>query len=243
MLQHQQNMLQDMVRTGTYHAAITENQADFEGKVVMDVGAGSGILSLFAAQAGAAKVFAVEASDMANFAQLLAENNSVGRVIQVCHSKVEMLKLPEGRVDVLVSEPMGTLLVNERMLETYLYARDHFLKPGGKMFPQVGRIHVAAFSDPMLYNELLGKAMFWQQTSYYGLDMTPLHQPAVQGYFAQVVVDAFDPSVLVSDCASRIFDFATVKEEELHDINIFLSLTVGKCSSTTAKLKYSKYKL
>lgn len=38
-------------------------------------------------------------------------------------------------MDVLVSEPMGTLLVNERMLETYLYARDRFLKPGGKMFP------------------------------------------------------------------------------------------------------------
>lgn len=58
---------------------------------------------------------------------------------QVCHCKVEELKLPEGeRVDVLVSEPMGTLLVNERMLETYLYARDHFLKPGGKMFPVCG---------------------------------------------------------------------------------------------------------
>lgn len=39
-----------MTRTGTYHAAITENRSDFEGKVVMDVGAGSGILSLFAAQ-------------------------------------------------------------------------------------------------------------------------------------------------------------------------------------------------
>ena len=39
------------------------------------------------------------------------------------------------QVDVLVSEPMGTLLVNERMLESYIYARDHFLKPGGKMFP------------------------------------------------------------------------------------------------------------
>ena len=45
-------MLQDVTRTGTYHAAITENRADFEGKAVMDVGAGSGILSLFAAQVG-----------------------------------------------------------------------------------------------------------------------------------------------------------------------------------------------
>ena len=52
MLQHQQNMLQDYHRTGTYYAAILENRADFNGKAVMDVGAGSGILSLFAAQVG-----------------------------------------------------------------------------------------------------------------------------------------------------------------------------------------------
>lgn len=50
MLQHQQNMLQDYIRTGTYWSAIIENAPDFQGKVVMDVGAGSGILSLFAAQ-------------------------------------------------------------------------------------------------------------------------------------------------------------------------------------------------
>jgi hypothetical protein len=58
---------------------------------------------------------------------------------------------------------MGTLLVNERMLETYVYARKRFLKPGGKMFPQVGRIHVAAFSDEVLYGELVSKAAFWLQ--------------------------------------------------------------------------------
>lgn len=50
MLMHQQNMLQDQIRTGTYYAAILENPTDFQDKVVMDVGAGSGILSLFAAQ-------------------------------------------------------------------------------------------------------------------------------------------------------------------------------------------------
>lgn len=44
----------------------------------------------------------------------------------------------------------------------------------------------------------------------------------------QVVVDAFDPSVLVSDCATRVFDFSTMKEEELHDIHIPLDLLVGK---------------
>eukprot|EP00198_Chlamydomonas_reinhardtii_P011260 XP_001700597.1 predicted protein [Chlamydomonas reinhardtii] len=49
-LQHQQNMLQDYTRTGTYYSAIVGNPADFAGRVVMDVGAGSGILSLFAAQ-------------------------------------------------------------------------------------------------------------------------------------------------------------------------------------------------
>lgn len=58
----------------------------------------------------------------------------LGGRVRVCRSKIEELHGIEP-VDVLVSEPMGTLLVNERMLETYLYARDHFLKPGGRMFP------------------------------------------------------------------------------------------------------------
>lgn len=55
-------------------------------------------------------------------------------VVEVVQGKVEELSL-EAQVDVLVSEPMGTLLVNERMLETYLYARDRYLKKGGRMFP------------------------------------------------------------------------------------------------------------
>lgn len=49
-------MMQDFVRTSTYQKAILSNLSDFKGKVVLDVGAGSGILSFFAQQAGAAKV-------------------------------------------------------------------------------------------------------------------------------------------------------------------------------------------
>eukprot|EP00887_Chlorella_sp_A99_P004236 scaffold15.g4236.t1 len=248
MLQHQQNMLQDYIRTGTYYAAILENGADFAGawltsitacqaaqlpwcshcgcKAVMDVGCGSGILSLFAAQAGARVVYAVEASDMALFArQLAAANPEVGQRIRVLHGKVEEVEVPE-QVDVLVSEPMGTLLVNERMIESFLYARDRFLKPGGKMYPRLGRIHLAAFCDELLHGEVAQKALFFTNSAFYGVDLTCLQAPAAAGYFSQVVVDQIPPNVLVSNCVTKTFDFATCGEAELQDISIPISVAV-----------------
>ena len=55
-LSQQQNMMQDFIRTSTYQKAILDNPVDFNGKVVLDVGAGSGILSFFAQQSGARRV-------------------------------------------------------------------------------------------------------------------------------------------------------------------------------------------
>jgi histone-arginine methyltransferase CARM1 len=55
-LLHQGNMLQDLVRTGTYQQSFLQNRSNFEDKVVLDVGTGTGILAFFAAQAGARKV-------------------------------------------------------------------------------------------------------------------------------------------------------------------------------------------
>ncbi|CAH9115935.1 unnamed protein product, partial [Cuscuta europaea] len=123
-LLHQQNMLQDYVEIGTYYATVIENRSDFHGRVVVDVGAGSGILSLFAAQAGAKHVYAVGASKMAEYAQkLIAGNPLLDERITVIKGKVEDVELPQ-KANILISEPMGTLLVNERMLESYVIARD-----------------------------------------------------------------------------------------------------------------------
>ncbi|XP_058758268.1 probable histone-arginine methyltransferase 1.3 isoform X2 [Vicia villosa] len=219
-LLHQQNMLQDYVRTGTYYAAVIENRADFTGRVVVDVGAGSGILSLFAAQAGAKHVYAVEASEMAEYARkLIAGNPKLAQRITVIKGKVEDVELPE-KADILISEPMGTLLVNERMLESYVIARDRFLTPTGKMFPGVGRIHMAPFTDEYLFIEIANKALFWQQQNYYGVDLTPLHGTAFQGYFSQPVVDAFDPRLLIAPPMFHVLDFTKMKEEDLYEIDI-----------------------
>lgn len=76
-------MMQDYIRTSTYQKAILNNSADFKDKVILDVGAGSGILSFFAIQAGARKVYAVEASSMAKHAEALVYSNKLTGKITV----------------------------------------------------------------------------------------------------------------------------------------------------------------
>ena len=149
-------MLQDSVRTELYRNAIIQNPSNFRGKVIMDVGCGSGILSLFAAQAGAKRVYAVEASSMAINARKLVKANGFDDIITVIESKVEDItsaQIPLKTVDVIVSEPLGTFLLNERMLETYIIARDMFLKPKGLMFPNRSELFIMPFTDETIYNE------------------------------------------------------------------------------------------
>jgi len=141
-LYHQMDMLEDTHRTGSYYNAILWNPSCFEGKVVLDVGAGSGILSIMAAKAGAAKVFAVEATDMAQRARKIVAANGLAEVIQVLQGTVETVHLP-CKVDVIVSEWMGYLLLRESMLDSVLAARDKFLKPGGALFPSHATLYLA----------------------------------------------------------------------------------------------------
>jgi len=72
---------------------------------VLDVGCGTGILSMFAARAGAARVFAVDASAIALKAERNVRDNGLEGVIEVVRGKIEELDLPP--VDVIISEWMG----------------------------------------------------------------------------------------------------------------------------------------
>uniref|UniRef100_A0A182NUP0 type I protein arginine methyltransferase n=1 Tax=Anopheles dirus TaxID=7168 RepID=A0A182NUP0_9DIPT len=146
-------MLTDKPRQTAYQKAIIGNRSLFAGKAVLDVGAGTGILSVFCAQAGASKVYAVEASNLARLARAIVAENQLERVIEVSECRVEDFQLPEGeRVDIIVSEWMGFFLLHEGMLDSVLYARDRFLKPNGLMFPDTATLYVAPCSVPARFD-------------------------------------------------------------------------------------------
>ena len=228
-LSQQQNMMQDFVRTSTYQKAILSNLTDFRDKVVLDVGAGSGILSFFAQQAGAKKVYAVEGSSIAKHAESLVKSNRVDSVIQVISGKIEEIELPE-KVDMIISEPMGYMLLNERMLETYLHAKKWLKPEGGKMFPSRGDLHIAPFTDEALYMEQVNKVNFWYQDFFHGVNLSSLRKAAMDEYFRQPIVDTFDVRICLAKTQRYVIDFATAHETDLHKIEIpleFHMLTSG----------------
>uniref|UniRef100_A0A914ZS42 type I protein arginine methyltransferase n=1 Tax=Parascaris univalens TaxID=6257 RepID=A0A914ZS42_PARUN len=225
-LSQQQNMMQDYVRTSTYQRAIHVNSKDFRDKVVMDVGAGSGILSFFAAQAGARKVYAVEASSMAVQCAELVKSNGLSEKIVVVAGRVEDVHIPE-KVDVIVSEPMGYMLVNERMLESYINARK-FLKDGGRMFPSIGELHLALFSDEALFIEQSAKANFWCQDSFHGVNLSSLRPQALVEIFKQPVVDTWHVNTLMSGSVKWSINFEKDAESMLHKIDIPYELTATR---------------
>eukprot|EP00475_Leptophrys_vorax_P036132 TRINITY_DN6047_c0_g1_i1.p1 TRINITY_DN6047_c0_g1~~TRINITY_DN6047_c0_g1_i1.p1 ORF type:complete len:423 (+),score=-1.12 TRINITY_DN6047_c0_g1_i1:158-1270(+) len=194
-LYHQKDMLSDRVRMTAYHDAVFKNRAHFLGKTVLDVGTGSGILAIWAAQAGARRVYAVEATDMATHATALAKANGVDHIVTVLQASAEEIDLPE-KVDVLISEWMGYFLVRESMLDSVIHARDKWLKPGGAMFPSHARMWVAPVQSALwdarqgeLRHSLSDWAAFVRDTAgEYGVDMgalTDAYRREQNKYFVQ----------------------------------------------------------
>ncbi|CAK9083972.1 Protein arginine N-methyltransferase 1.1 (AtPRMT11) (Arginine methyltransferase pam1) (Histone-arginine N-methyltransferase PRMT11) [Durusdinium trenchii] len=190
-------MLEDRVRTEAFREAIFQTCQD---KVVLEVGCGSGILSVFAAQAGARRVVAVEADvEMAELAQEVVDGNGVdvnvlsGRVEEV--AQVVDQALDGQKVDVLISEWMGFMLVCEDMFRSVVFARDRWLAEGGQMLPRRCQLFAAPFSHMELVERQTG---FWGSKPY-GVDLSVLAFPALDQHLCRPVIGSLTQQQLLSD--------------------------------------------
>ncbi|KAG8516554.1 Protein arginine N-methyltransferase 2 [Galemys pyrenaicus] len=173
-------MLADQPRTTKYHSVILQNRASLKDKVILDVGCGTGIISLFCAHyAQPRAVYAVEASEMAQHTGQLVLQNGFADVITVFQQKVEDVVLPE-KVDVLVSEWMGTCLLFEFMIESILYARDAWLKEDGVIWPTTAALHLVPCSADRDYRS---KVLFWDNA--YEFDLSALKSLAIKEFFSK----------------------------------------------------------
>jgi protein arginine N-methyltransferase 1 len=141
----QEKLLLDRSRCDAYREAIQRTVK--VGDVVVDLGAGTGLLSFFAAQAGARHVYAIEMSGIAKVAAELIEANGFRDRITLLPKNSKKVRLPE-RCDVLVTETLSSFCFDsENTIEFVADARERFLKPGGRIIPQSADTFLLPFSS------------------------------------------------------------------------------------------------
>lgn len=205
-----EEMLKDEVRTVTYRNSMYHNKHLFKGKTVLDIGCGTGILSMFAAKAGATRVIGIECSNIVEYAKQIVEANHLSDVVTIVKGKVEEVELPDGitSVDIIISEWMGYCLFYESMLDTVLYARDKWLKPDGLLFPDRANLFVTGIEDRQYKDD---KINWWDDV--YGFDMSAIRKVAI----SEPLVDVVDPKqVVTNSCLLKEVDLYTVTKEDLH---------------------------
>jgi protein arginine N-methyltransferase 1 len=202
-----EEMLKDKIRTDSYRSAIEGNKEAFNNKIVLDVGCGSGVLSIFAARAGAKHVYAIEKADIADYAKKIIKDNGLSHKITVIKSSVEDAVLPVQKVDIIISEWMGYFLLYESMLDSVLFARDKWLVEDGIILPDRATINIAGIEDSDYKDS---KINFWGDV--YGIDMSVMRNSSL----AEPLIDFCEKKAVNSSvCKILDIDLYTVTVAEL----------------------------
>jgi protein arginine N-methyltransferase 1 len=160
------SMLVDEIRTSSFLRAIAASVEP--GDVVVDIGSGTGVLSLFAVRAGAARVYAIECGPIIGVAREIAARNGMTDSITFIEGSSSDVEIPE-RADVLITETIGNIGFDEGIVAWVTDAKERFLKPDATILPQRVDAVACLVSVPREYRSVER----WSQPLL-ALDFTPL---------------------------------------------------------------------
>jgi protein arginine N-methyltransferase 1 len=166
----------DRRRTRAYAEAIA--QVVRPGSVVIDLGAGGGVLSVLAAKAGARRVYAIEGLPLGSVVVDSAKRSGVGEIVTFVQGLATELTLPE-LADVIVSDIRGVLPLYRGLVPSIVDARSRLLRTGGALVPLRDTLHAALVTAPAVYERHI--AVY--EGAPYGVDMRALRQMAVNRWY------------------------------------------------------------
>jgi SAM-dependent methyltransferase len=184
-------MLHDRPRAAAYAAALAKVVRP--GALVLDIGAGTGLLSALALRAAPdVTVVACEQwAPMAALARRVLGDNGCEKV-EVVPSRSDdppLAAVMAGRrADVIVSEILDSCLLGEGALPTMAHAGAHLLKQGGVAVPSAGRLLACVVASPVLRARWVSNAC---------ATLRPLHVGALAGA-AGLLVPLTPPAVVAS---------------------------------------------
>ncbi len=181
-------MLSDNVRMDAFRKAIFETVKP--GDIVIDFGAGTGILGLWALQAGAEKVYAIEKTDSIELAKSIAKANGLFDKIIFLQENSLDVKIPE-KVDLIMSETLGSFAIDENTIEFTNDLRKRFLKEEGTLIPR----SVQLFATPFECKEVYDKIDFWRHIPNLNFD------PAFDIFSSKILVESLEINHLLANPA------------------------------------------
>lgn len=201
-IDYHRTLIADKVRNDAFYKAL--QAVIVPGKtVVADIGAGTGLLGLFAAKLGAKEVFLFETAEVAGVAaKVLKANRAKNCHLIPCHSTEFSDDLS---VDVVVSETLGNYALEENIIDTLNDARRRFLKKGGIVIPSRLTQYVAPVVSARIHDELIN----WDKIGH-GLDFSVPRAMSLNNVYVRTLRPA---EMLGGGASAQIWDVIDLNKD------------------------------
>jgi predicted RNA methylase len=216
-------MLNDGERNNAFAAAMGRRIQP--GSHVLDIGTGTGLLAMMAADAGAGRVTTCEMNPLlAELArQVIAENGMSGTITVIDKKSTDLVigRDLEKPADLIVSETVDCGLIGEGLFPTMRHARSELLADGGQLLPETARIYGSLIESQAIIGlnhvDIAG-----------GYNVRLLNYVATRGHFP-VRLSTWPHRVLSDPALIAAFDIRTDPLTDDHRAVAFPVIASGLC--------------